>query len=104
MVHIAQIAGTYKHAVQHERFSRDPHPDQKGAELHALAGVQVSHIQRLVGTEGIVVVKDVLQLEDGDARKVKRWATRRRRGLNRFRLKAAPQLKWPPVCSPIPVP
>lgn len=28
----------------------------------------------VVGTEGMVVIKDVLQLSDADARKVKRWA------------------------------
>ena len=28
----------------------------------------------IVGTEGMIVVKDVLQLEDNEARKVKRWA------------------------------
>ena len=28
----------------------------------------------IIGTEGMVVVKDVLQLEDEEARKVKRWA------------------------------
>ena len=28
----------------------------------------------IVGTEGMIVVKDVLQLEDDEARKVKRWA------------------------------
>ena len=35
---------------------------------HALAMV--------IGTEAIIVVKDVLQLEDAEARKVKRWAIR----------------------------
>jgi len=30
----------------------------------------------IIGTEGMVVVKDVLQLDDDDARKVKRWAIR----------------------------
>jgi AcrR family transcriptional regulator len=30
----------------------------------------------IIGTEGMVVVKDVLQLDDADARKVKRWAIR----------------------------
>jgi AcrR family transcriptional regulator len=30
----------------------------------------------IVGTEGMIVSKDVLQLEDEDARKVKRWAIR----------------------------
>lgn len=29
-----------------------------------------------IGTEGMIVVKDVLQLDDADARKVKRWAIR----------------------------
>ncbi len=28
----------------------------------------------IIGTEGVIVVKDVLQLEDDEARKVKRWA------------------------------
>jgi hypothetical protein len=28
----------------------------------------------VIGTEGMVVIKDVLQLDDADARKVKRWA------------------------------
>ena len=28
----------------------------------------------IIGTEGMIVVKDVLQLDDDDARKVKRWA------------------------------
>jgi AcrR family transcriptional regulator len=30
----------------------------------------------IIGTEGMIVVKDVLQLDDADARKVKRWAIR----------------------------
>ena len=30
----------------------------------------------IIGTEGMVVVKDVLQLHDAEARKVKRWAIR----------------------------
>jgi hypothetical protein len=30
----------------------------------------------IIGTEGMIVIKDVLQLEDEDARKVKRWAIR----------------------------
>jgi AcrR family transcriptional regulator len=30
----------------------------------------------IVGTEGVIVSKDVLQLDDDDARKVKRWAIR----------------------------
>jgi AcrR family transcriptional regulator len=30
----------------------------------------------IVGTEGMIVTKDVLQLDDADARKVKRWAIR----------------------------
>jgi AcrR family transcriptional regulator len=30
----------------------------------------------IVGTEAMIVVKDVLQLDDADARKVKRWAIR----------------------------
>jgi len=30
----------------------------------------------VIGTEGMIVVKDVLQLDDADARKVKRWAIR----------------------------
>lgn len=30
----------------------------------------------IIGTEGIVVFKDVLQLEDSEARKIKRWAIR----------------------------
>jgi hypothetical protein len=30
----------------------------------------------IVGTEGMIVSKDVLQLDDDDARKVKRWAIR----------------------------
>jgi AcrR family transcriptional regulator len=30
----------------------------------------------IIGTEGMIVFKDVLQLDDGDARKVKRWAIR----------------------------
>jgi hypothetical protein len=30
----------------------------------------------VVGTEAVVVCKDVLQLDDADARKVKRWAIR----------------------------
>jgi AcrR family transcriptional regulator len=30
----------------------------------------------IIGTEGMVVFKDVLQLEDAEARKVKRWAIR----------------------------
>lgn len=30
----------------------------------------------IVGTEGMIVVKDVLQLDDADARKVKHWAIR----------------------------
>lgn len=30
----------------------------------------------IIGTEAAIVVKDVLQLNDGDARKVKRWAIR----------------------------
>jgi AcrR family transcriptional regulator len=30
----------------------------------------------IVGTEGMIVIKDVLQLDDADARKVKRWAIR----------------------------
>jgi len=30
----------------------------------------------VIGTEAMVVFKDVLQLEDADARKVKRWAIR----------------------------
>jgi AcrR family transcriptional regulator len=30
----------------------------------------------VIGTEGMIVIKDVLQLEDADARKVKRWAIR----------------------------
>jgi AcrR family transcriptional regulator len=30
----------------------------------------------VIGTEGMVVIKDVLQLDDADARKVKRWAIR----------------------------
>jgi len=28
----------------------------------------------VIGTEGMIVVRDVLQLDDGDARSVKRWA------------------------------
>ena len=28
----------------------------------------------IIGTEGMIVVKDVLQLDDDEARKVKRWA------------------------------
>lgn len=44
----------------------------RGADLkllrHALA--------LIVGTEGMIVCKDVLQLEDAEARKVKRWAIR----------------------------
>ena len=28
----------------------------------------------IIGTEGMIVIKDVLQLEDGDARRVKHWA------------------------------
>jgi AcrR family transcriptional regulator len=30
----------------------------------------------IIGTEGMIVIKDVLQLDDADARKVKRWAIR----------------------------
>lgn len=30
----------------------------------------------IIGTEGMIVIKDVLQLNDADARKVKRWAIR----------------------------
>ncbi len=30
----------------------------------------------IIGTEGMIVIKDVLQLEDDDARKVKQWAIR----------------------------
>lgn len=30
----------------------------------------------IIGTEGMIVIKDVLQLGDADARKVKRWAIR----------------------------
>jgi AcrR family transcriptional regulator len=30
----------------------------------------------VIGTEGMIVIKDVLQLDDADARKVKRWAIR----------------------------
>jgi len=30
----------------------------------------------VIGTEGMVVFKDVLQVEDGEARKVRRWAIR----------------------------
>jgi AcrR family transcriptional regulator len=30
----------------------------------------------IIGTEGIIVIKDVLQLDDAEARKVKRWAIR----------------------------
>ena len=30
----------------------------------------------IIGTEGVIVSKDVLQLDDADARKVKRWAIR----------------------------
>lgn len=30
----------------------------------------------IVGTEGMIVMKDVLQIDDADARKVKRWAIR----------------------------
>jgi AcrR family transcriptional regulator len=30
----------------------------------------------IIGTEGVIVAKDVLQLDDEDARKVKRWAIR----------------------------
>jgi AcrR family transcriptional regulator len=30
----------------------------------------------VVGTEGMIVIKDVLQLDDAEARKVKRWAIR----------------------------
>ena len=44
----------------------------RGADLkmlrHALA--------LIIGTEGMIVCKDVLQLEDADARKMKRWAIR----------------------------
>ena len=38
---------------------------------------QLTHALALViGTEAMVVCKDVLQLDDADARKVKRWAIR----------------------------
>jgi hypothetical protein len=30
----------------------------------------------VIGTEGMIVCKDVLQLDDAEARKVKRWAIR----------------------------
>jgi AcrR family transcriptional regulator len=30
----------------------------------------------IIGTEGMIVIKDVLQLDDADARKVKQWAIR----------------------------
>ena len=30
----------------------------------------------IIGTEGMIVIKDVLQLDDAEARKVKRWAIR----------------------------
>jgi AcrR family transcriptional regulator len=30
----------------------------------------------IIGTEGMIVIKDVLQIDDADARKVKRWAIR----------------------------
>jgi hypothetical protein len=30
----------------------------------------------VIGTEGMIVIKDVLQLDDSDARKVKHWAIR----------------------------
>lgn len=51
----------------------DPAKDQfDPAALDVLAKA----LALIVGTEGILVTKDVLQLEDGEARAVKRWAIR----------------------------
>jgi AcrR family transcriptional regulator len=36
----------------------------------------VQALALIIGTEGMIVVKDVLQLDDAEARKVKRWAIR----------------------------
>jgi hypothetical protein len=40
------------------------------AALHMLTRA----LALIVGTEGMIVVKDVLQLDDNEARRVKRWA------------------------------
>ena len=44
----------------------------RGADLKMLRHA----LELIIGTEGMIVCKDVLQLEDADARKMKRWAIR----------------------------
>ena len=52
-----------------------PHPRPTSVQSRRADNLSKA-LALIIGTEGMIVIKDVLQLNDADARKVKRWAIR----------------------------